>query len=130
MAKCSACGKEIDEKTGVKLALNGETHHFHLHHVRSVSLRILSSVVLNKTFAELLAIGTGLGGIIYTILEIPGNPLVMDTLSAIAAIAALFAGIEHLRYLKEHGLLRRAVLLIAIGILITIAVLVWHFGFS
>jgi len=52
----------------------------------------------------------------------------MDTVSAIAAIAALVVGIEHLRYLKEHNLLRRAVLFIGIGILISIAVLVWHFG--
>ena len=38
-------------------------------------------------------------------------------------------GIEHLRYLKEHDLLRRAVLLIGVGILVIIAILVLHFGF-
>ena len=129
LVECSSCGKEMDEKTATRLTIDGKTHHFHLHHVRNVSLRILSSVVLNKTFAELIAIGTGIGGIAYTILEIPDSALMMDTLSAIAAIAALFVGIEHLRYLKEHDLLRRAVLLIGLGILAIIAILVWHFGF-
>ena len=106
-----------------------EKHYFHFHHVRNVAQRFLSRVVLTKTFAEFVTIGTGIGGIIYTLLGSADRALVMDTLSAIAAIAALFVGIEHLRYLKEHDLLRRAVLLIGVGILITIATLVWHFGF-
>ena len=129
MVKCSECGKEIDEKKALKLTINGEKHYFHPHHVRNIAQRILSRVVLTKTSAEFVAIGTGIGGIIYTLLGSADRALVMDTLSAIAAIAALFVGIEHLRYLKEHDLLRRAVLLIGVGILITIAILVWHFGF-
>lgn len=55
--------------------------------------------------------------------------LVIDTLSARAAITALFVGIEHLRYLKEHDLQRRAVLLIGLSIIVTVAIIVWHFGF-
>jgi len=129
LVKCSECGKEIDEKKALRLTINGKKHHFHFHHVRNVAQRISSGVVLNKTFAEIVAIGTGIGGIAYTLLGLADRALVMDTLSAIAAIAALIVGIEHLRYLKEHDLLRRAVLLIGTGILMTIALLVWHFGF-
>ena len=129
MIKCSECGKEVDEKKAVKLTIDGKRHHFHLHHVRNVSQRSLSRVVLNKTFAEFVAIGTGIGGIVYTLQGVAESALVMDAFSAIAAIAALIVGIEHLRYLKEHDLLRRAVLLIGIGILISIVILVWNFGF-
>jgi len=89
----------------------------------------LSHIVLSKAFAEIVAIGTGVGGIAYTLLGFTDRALIMDTFSAIAAIAALFVGIEHLRYLKEHDLLRRATLLLGGGILFTIAILVWHFGF-
>jgi len=74
--------------------------------------------------------GTGIGGIVYTLRGVTESALVMDTLSAIAAIAAIITGIEHLRYLKEHDLQRRTVLLIGIGIIISIALLVWNFGFS
>jgi hypothetical protein len=129
LVKCSECGKDVNEKKSVKLTIDGKRHDFHLHHVRNVAQRSLSSVVLNKTSAEFIAIGTGIGGIMYTLQGVAESALVMDTLSAIAAIAALIVGIEHLRYLKEHDLLRRAVLLIGIGILISIAILVWHFGF-
>ena len=129
LVKCSECGKEVDEKKVVKLTIDGKRHYFHLHHVRNVAQRSLSRVVLNKTFAEFVAIGTGIGGIVYTLQGVAESALVMDTFSAIAAIAALIVGIEHLRYLKEHDLLRRAVLLIGIGILISIAILVWDFGF-
>jgi hypothetical protein len=136
MSKCSICGKEIDEKTAFKLTMNERTRYFcnesclsDFPPTRTLSRRILSSVVLNKTSAEIIAIGTGIGGIVYTLQGIANGALLMDTVSAIAAIAALIVGIEHLRYLKEHNLLRRAVLFIGIGILICIAILVWHFGF-
>ena len=109
--------------------IEGKTHYFHPHHVGSVTQSILSRVVLTKTFAEVVAIGTGIGGIIYTILEFADRALVMDTISAIAALTALFVGIEHLQYVKEHNLLRRTTLLLGVGTLITITILIWHFGF-
>ena len=97
-------------------------------HIKSKS-KTLSSVILSKTSAEIVAIGTGLGGIFYTILGVTGRALIMDLFSAIAAIIALVIGIEHLRYLKEHNLMRRAILLLGIGILLVISILVWNFGF-
>ena len=130
MVKCSECAKEVDEKKAAKLTVDGKRHYFHLHHVRNVTHRSLSSVILSKTSAELVAMGTGIGGIVYTLHGVTESALVMDTLSAIAAIAAIITGIEHLRYLKEHDLQRRTVLLIGIGIIISIALLVWNFGFS
>ena len=33
----------------------------------------------------------------------------MDTVSVISAIAALVIGVEHLRYVEEHQLLRRSI---------------------
>ena len=135
MAKYTICGKEVDEETGLELMYGGKTHYFdrieHMDkflHIKTVS-RTLSSVILSKTSAELVAIGTGLGGITYTILGVTNRALIMDLFSAIAAIIALVIGIEHLRYLKEHNLMRRTVLLLGIGILITISILVWNFGF-
>ena len=103
--------------------------YFHLYHVRNVAQRSLSSVVLSKTSAESLAILAGIVGIVYTLQSVVEIALVMDTLSAVAAISALFVGIEHLRYLKEHDLQRRAVLLIGISIIVSVAIIVWHFGF-
>ena len=127
--QCSECGKEIDKQESVQLSINGRRHYFHPHHIRNLAEKSLSRVVLNKTFAEILAIGTGIGGILYTLHGVAENALILDTFSAIAAIAALVVGIEHLRYVKEHNLLRRAVVLIGIGILIAFVILVWHFGF-
>jgi cation transport ATPase len=122
--KCSECGKEVDEKEAVALIIDGEKPYFHPHHVKNLSQRILSQVVLTKAFAEVLAIGTGIGGIFYTLKAFAERALVMDTLSAIAAIVALLVGIDHLRYVKEHDLLRRAVTLMGIGNLIAIVILV------
>jgi FtsH-binding integral membrane protein len=129
LVKCSECAKELDEKKAVKLTIDGKRRYFHLHHVRNVAQRSLSSVVLSKTSAELIATVAGIGGIVYTLQSVVEIALVMDTLSAVAAIAALFVGIEHLRYLKEHDLLRRAVLLIGLSIIVIVAIIVWHFGF-
>lgn len=129
LVTCSECAKEVDDKKAVKLTIGGKSHYFHFSHVRNVAQRSLSSVVLSKTSAELMAISTGFVGIVYTLQGVIEIALVMDTLSAVAAIAALFVGIEHLRYLKEHDLLRRAVLFIGISIIVSVAIIVWHFGF-
>ena len=135
MVKCSVCGKEVEEPF-VTLTIEGETHHLcsedclgDFKPINRLTRRKLSSVVLSKTSGELVAIGTSLGGIAYTLQDIAFRALVMDTLSAIAAIAAFIVGVEHLRYLREHDLMRRAVLLLGIGIIMTIGVIVWHFGF-
>lgn len=130
MVDCADCGKEVAEKEAVKLTIDGKHHHFHFHHVTSLTQRLMTTLVLNKTFAELIAIGAGIIGIVFTLQDLADKALVMDTISAIAAIAAFFVGIEHIRYLRQHALLRRALLLTVIGILITIVIAVWHFGFT
>ncbi len=91
--------------------------------------RDLLSVVLSKAFSEIFAIGTGIGGILYTLQGIAPRALSMDALSAIAAIVSFVIGIGNLRYLKEHDLLRRAVLLPGLGTVMSIAILAWHYGF-
>jgi len=135
MDKCAFCGKKVAEEKNLRLMVGGKTQYFdsneHMDkflHITSKS-QTLSSVILSKTSAEIVAIGTGLVGIFYTILGFTDRALIMDSFSAIAAIVALIIGIEHLRYLKEHNLMRRAILLLGIGILITLAILVWTFGF-
>lgn len=81
--------------------------------------RNLLSVVLSKTFFEFVAIGTGIGGIAYTLQEISTRALVMGALSTIAAVVALIIGVKNLRYLKAHNLLKRAVPLAGLGIIIS-----------
>ena len=135
MVKCHICGKEVDDDKAIKVTVGGRTHYFdteeHLNQfqpIKSIS-RSLSSVVLNKTSAELIAIGAGLAGIYYTIYASTSQALLMDTLSTLAAISALIIGIEHLKYLREHNLTRRAVLLFGGSILILLIIGVWIFGF-
>jgi len=135
MVKCAFCEKEVDEEKSLKLTVGGKTHYFDSeeHMNKFVPIKTMAqtlvSVILSKTSAELVAIGTGLGGIFYTILGVSDRALVMDLSSAIAAIVALVIGLEHLRYLKEHNLTRRAILLLGIGILVVLVILVWNFGF-
>ena len=116
--------KRSGQKKAVGLTIQGKRHYFHLHHVRKISQRGITKVVLSKAFAELVAIGTGVGGVFYTISAFADRALFMDTLSVMAAIAALFVGIEHLRYLKEHDLMRRAVIFVGVGVLLMVALLV------
>lgn len=113
---------------GKKHYFDSEEHLNQFQPVKSIS-RKLSSVILSKTSAELIAIIAGLAGIFYTISDFPSQALLMDTFSAVAAIVALVIGIEHLRYLSEHNLMRRAVLIVGIGVLISIVIVVWTFGF-
>ncbi len=136
MVKDPVCGMELDEKAAnIKAEVRGKTYYFCSEFCLSnfsakrPTQRNLLSAVLTKTFFELVAIGTGIGGIAYTLQEVSTRALVMDTLSAITAIVALIIGVENLRFLKEHDLLKRAVLLAGLGILIFIAILVWHLGF-
>jgi YHS domain-containing protein len=137
MVKDPVCGMELDEETAnIKTEIKGKTYFFcsefclrNFFSTEHPTQRNLLSVILSKTFFELLAIGTGIGGIVYTLQEVSTRALVMDALSAIAAIVALIIGVENLRYLKAHDLLKRAILLVGVGIIISIALLVWHLGF-
>ncbi len=55
--------------------------------------------------------------------------MIMDTSSALAAIAAFAIGVEKIPLLKEYDLVRKAVMWAGLGVLALIAILVWHFGF-
>jgi len=118
--RCSICNKATEEEeVKFKLTMNGEPLNFCclncLHKSKpfeSFEHVQLSSLVLNKTVFEILAILTGLGGVYYTLFETRTNALFMDTISVLAAIAAMIIGIEHLRYVEEHKLVGRTVLLI------------------
>lgn len=69
-------------------------------------------MILNKTIFEVLALITGLGGVYYTLFETGKIAFFMDTISVLAAIAAIIIGIEHLKFVKKHRLVGRIVLLI------------------
>lgn len=73
-------------------------------------------MILSKIFSKLVAFGTGIVGIIYTLFDVINGAIIMDALSA---IAALVIGIENLRFFKTHKLLKRAVLLAEFGIVIS-----------
>ena len=137
MVKCSTCGKGINTKTAIQLTLGkpplffcDETCLSQSIQIKTLTRRTLAGVVLNKTFGEFLAIVSGLGGIAFTLQGTAHRALALDTISAITAITAFIIGIEHLRSLREHDLLKKAVLFIGIGVLLSITLLVWYFGFS
>ena len=123
--KCAFCGKMVEEEdVKFRLTVGGETLSFcsldclyksePIEEFRHISL---SSLVFNKTVFEFLAIVTGLGGVYYTLFEAGSNALMMDTISVMAAIAAMIVGVEHLRYVEDHRLVGRAVLLLGAIIL-------------
>jgi hypothetical protein len=126
-----------EEEVKFKLTMDGETLNYCclncLHESKpfeSFGHIRLSSLVLNKTVFEILAILTGLGGVYYTLFETATNALFMDTISVFAAIAAMVIGVEHLRYVEEHRLVGRAVLLIGFIIISSILMFVWLHGFG
>jgi hypothetical protein len=136
--KCAFCDKMVEEEdVKFRLTVGGETLNLcsldclyksePIEEFRRISL---SSLVLNKTVFELLAIFTGLGGVYYTLFEAASNALIMDTISVMAAIAAMIVGVEHLRYVEEHRLVGRAVLLLGAIILLSVLLFVWLHGFS
>lgn len=57
--------------------------------------------------------------------------LVIDASSALAAISAFLIGVEKYPLLREFKLARaqKAVMWTALGVLILIVTIVWHFGF-
>jgi len=146
LVQCSECGKEIKDNSAVRLEINGREHYFHSHHVKNASFnnileerkkkrflrippRTLLRVIFNKTFAEAVAIGTGLGGIMYTLLDLTLRALFLDTISFIAAVTAMLIGLEHIQYLQKRFLVKRVVTCVGIGVVILMILLVWHFGF-
>ena len=93
MPKCEYCVKEMDKNTdSVRVTIRGKTYHFcgesclgNFLSKRNHVQKNLLSVVLSKTFFELVAIGTGISGVAYTLQKVSSRALAMDTLSAIAA---------------------------------------------
>jgi hypothetical protein len=137
---CSVCGKELtDDK--ITLEKGGLAHDyccptclFESPELGKYKHRDLSEIVLNKTLFEVLALITGIGGVYYTIYErsIAGfhnAALVFDTVSVATALLALFIGVEHLRYVEEHDLLKRAIIFLSIITVTVFLMLVWHHGF-
>ena len=135
--KCSFCGKEVEEdEIKFSLTVGGETLNFcgldclyKSDPIRGFTHVSLSSLVLNKTFFEILAIITGIGGIYYTLFEMGNRALMMDTFSVVTALTAMIIGIEHLRYVEKHMLVKRAVVMIGLIIVIVIVLFVWFHGF-
>lgn len=136
---CSVCGKELSENS-IKIEKNGVTYNYCcnscLHEspvLENYRHRSLSSIILNKSLFEILALITGIGGVYYTIFEtanagIHNRALILDTVSVATALIALFIGIEHLRYVEEHDLLKRAIIFLSIVIVTGFTMLVWHLG--
>lgn len=131
------CGKELDESvTKAQIEVDGKIHYFCSTNCASQFLsqtnpsqKHLLSVILSKIFLEIIAVQFELNGISYALQGNISMSLVLDTLGVIVAVVALFMGIKNLRFLRTHNLLRRALLLIGAGVAISIAVIVWHFGF-
>ena len=133
---CSICGKELSDRS-IKLEKEGTTHFYCCQNCLYGSPEMgkykhssLSEIVLNKTLFEVLAIITGLGGVYYTLFETANRALIMDTVSVATALLALFIGIEHLKYVEEHNLLKRAIVFLSVITIASFLMLVWHHGFK
>jgi hypothetical protein len=137
---CSCCNKELSDNF-IKIETDGITNNYcckdclyQSPELANYKHRSLSSIILNKTLFEVLALITGLGGVYYTIFETVNiewhnMALTLDTISVATALLALFIGIEHLKYVEEHNLLKRAIIFLSIVIITGFAMLVWHFGY-
>ncbi|MEE8354958.1 MAG: hypothetical protein V3S09_03950 [Candidatus Bathyarchaeia archaeon] len=132
------CEQEITgDHEDYTITVEGKTYHYCSHEhlstsetVKKITQGSLSSLVLNKTLFEVFALITGLGGVYYTLWPTDPRALLMDTVSVISAFAALAIGVEHLRYVQEHRLLRRAITFMSIIVLLAIALFVWIYGFG
>jgi len=135
MSKCEYCVKEIGKNTdSIIVTISGKTYHLCCESCLNSFLskrnhvqKNLLSVVLSKTFFELVAIGTGISGVAYTLQNVSSRALAMDTLSAIAAVAAFVIGMGSLRLLETYSLLKRGVLLAVLGIIISIIIPTLYF---
>ena len=132
---CSLCGKELTdhsitvEKDGVAHVYCCPNCLFDSPDMEKYKHRNLSEIVLNKTLFEVLAIITGFGGVYYTLFETANRALILDTVSVVTALLALFIGVEHLRYVEEHDLLKRSIVFMSIITITGFLMLVWHHGF-
>ena len=104
-----------------------ESENEYVHKFLAAPRRLLHVTLLNKTFAEMIAIGAGFGGIIYTIRELTLRAIFLDAISFTAALIALLMGMGHIRFLQRRHLLSRIILSVAIGVIVTMALVVWHF---
>lgn len=135
---CSFCGKMVEEdKIKFRMTMGGEPLNFcglsclyESKPFESIKHSSLSSLILNKTIFEVLALITGLGGVYYTLFETGNIALLMDTISVLAAIAAIIIGIEHLKYVEKHRLVGRTVFLIGFIVISSILLSVWFYGFG
>ncbi len=132
---CNICGKKLTSEP-IKIDKDGTTHTYccmsclyDSPELENYKHKNLSEIVLNKTLFEVLAILTGFGGIFYTIFPTAERALLLDTISVVTALLALFIGIEHLRYVEEHNLLKRAIIFISIVTITGFIMLVWNHGF-
>ena len=135
MSTCTVCGSDLAGEEGITIERGGETQRFCCPNCLFESdtfdgykHRSLSSLVLNKTLFEVLAIITGFGGVYYTLLDIARRALIMDTISVATALAAIFIGVEHLRYVEEHDLVKRTLIFLSIITITGFALLVGHYG--
>ena len=133
---CSICGNELSEKS-IIVTQGNVTKSFCCHNCMYqadqfswIKHRSISSIVLNKTFFEIFAIITGVGGVYYTIFGNESRALLMDTLSVATALTAIFIGIEHLQYVEEHDLLKRTIIFLSILIVSGFVLIVWIYGFK
>ncbi len=137
MIECPVCRMELDEKTAkIRATVGKRTYYFcsefclsYFDPLGKIAHRSLLNIFLSKTFFEIMAIGTGIGGILYTLQGIGIRALIMDTASALAAILAFLVGVEKYPLLREFKLVKKAVLWTTLGVLISIVIIVWHFGF-
>jgi hypothetical protein len=135
--KCAFCDRMVEEEeVRYRLTVENDIMNFCglgcMYKAKPLSRlrhRSISSLVLNKTFFELLAIFTGIGGVYYTLFEVGSKALIMDTISVVTAIGAMIIGVEHLRYVKEHRLLGRGVFFVGLLLLTLIVFYVWQHGF-
>ena len=137
MSQCSVCRTIIDPNSPTySLTVNNETYNvcssdclYNSEPLIDFKHLTLSTLVLNKTLFEILAIITGFSGVYFTVYEIGFMALLMDTVSVIFALAAMVIGIEHLRYVEEHQLMKKAVIVIGITIMTIFLIFVWQTGF-
>ncbi len=128
---------ELDEATAkIKAVVGKKTYYFcsefclsYFDPLGRIAHRSLLNVFLSKTFFEIIAIGTGIAGVLYTLQGIGIRALIMDTSSASAAILAFLVGVEKYPLLREFKLVKRTILWATLGILISVVFIVWHFGF-
>ena len=132
---CNVCGEKLTSES-IKIDKDGKTHTYCCMQclydgpeLEKYKHKSLSEIVLNKTFFEVLAILTGFGGVYYTIFATAERALFLDTISVVTALLALFIGVEHLRYVEEHNLLKRAIIFLSIVTVTGFIMLVWNHGF-